>query len=180
LSERVAQLSIYCPRLSEYKKLFQESLRLQQAISDFYAVVVVFCSKALKVVQKKGENESPLIALYYIVSKHYDFILIGITQFSKLIWKPFKAEFKEIEESLSVAKDEIIAELQLATEQAAHSFRYLVTNEIEENRILRLKQVAEIQENKDFRLQQTLALLQTQARQIQKIIKEEGNSFSQM
>ena len=134
--------------------------------------MVVFCSKALKVVQKKGENP---ITLYYIVSKRYDVILIGITQFSKSIWKPFKAEFKEIEESLSAAKDEIIAELQLATEQAAHGFRYLVTSEIEENRTFRLKQVAEIQENKDFRSQQTLALLQTQARQIQKIVKEEGN-----
>ena len=117
------------------------------------------------------------IIIPYTVFNPRCFILTGTKRFSKSIWKPFKAEFKEIEESLSAAKDEIIAELQLATEQAAHGFRYLVTSEIEENRTFRLKQVAEIQENKDFRSQQTLALLQTQARQIQKIIKEEGNSL---
>lgn len=100
---------------------------------------------------------------------------IGIKRFSKLIWKSFKVEFKEIEESLIAAKDETMAEIQLASEQAAHSFRRLLTTEIEENRILRLDQVAEMQENKYFRSLQTQALLQTQARQIQKIVKEDGN-----
>ena len=90
------------------------------------------------------------------------------------MWKSFKGDFKEIEEGLSTAKDEIIKELQLASEQAAHSFRRLLTTEIEENRTLRLKQMAEIQENEYFRSEQTLVLRQTQARQIQKIVKEEG------
>ncbi|OCK72951.1 hypothetical protein K432DRAFT_430820, partial [Lepidopterella palustris CBS 459.81] len=150
LSERVAQLSSYCPRLSEYEKLFPLSERLQQALSSFYAVVVIFCSKALKVTQEKG-----------------------IKRFSKSIWKPFKVEFEEIEEGLSAAKDEVMEELQLASEQAAHGFRRLLTTEIEENRMLRLQQVDEMQENKYFRTQQTLALQHTQARQIQKILKEE-------
>jgi hypothetical protein len=82
-----------------------------------------------------------------------------------------------VEEGLSAAKDEITEELQLASEQAAHGFRRLLTTEIEENRTLRLKQMAEIQENEYFRSQQTLALRQTQARQVQKILKEEGNSL---
>ena len=68
-------------------------------------------------------------------------------------------------------------ELQLASEQAAHGFRRLLTTEIEENRTLRLSQMAEMQENKYFRSQQTLALQENQARQIQKILKEEGNSL---
>jgi len=66
-------------------------------------------------------------------------------------------------------------ELQLASEQAAYGFRRLLTTEVGENRIIRLKQVAEMQENKYFRSQQTLALQQTQARQIQKILNKEGN-----
>ncbi|PSN61265.1 hypothetical protein BS50DRAFT_157349 [Corynespora cassiicola Philippines] len=56
LSERVAQLSTYCPRLSEYEKLFPLSIRLQTALSNFYAIVVNFCSKALQTIQE-GENE---------------------------------------------------------------------------------------------------------------------------
>jgi hypothetical protein len=66
-------------------------------------------------------------------------------------------------------------EIQLASEQEAHSFRCLLTSEVEENIILRQMHVAEMQENENFRAQQTLALLQTQTRQVQKIIKEEGN-----
>ncbi|KAF2190029.1 hypothetical protein K469DRAFT_22338 [Zopfia rhizophila CBS 207.26] len=150
LSERIAQFSNYCPRLSEYEKLFPASPRLQQALSDFYAVVVVFCSKALMVVQEKG-----------------------VKRFSKSVWKSFKVEFNEIEESLSAAKDEVRGELQLASEQAAHGFRHLLTTEIEENRKLRPQQVAEMQENKYFRSQQTLAQQRTEAWQIQKILNKE-------
>ena len=54
LSKRFAQLSTYCPRLSAYEKLFKESTRLQTSLSDFYALVVKFCAKALEVIQKKG------------------------------------------------------------------------------------------------------------------------------
>lgn len=115
------------------------------------------------------------IIIPYVVSKPYCFTLTGIKRFSKSIWKSFKVGFGEIEESLSAAKDEVTEELRLASEQAAYGFRHLLITEIEENRILRLSQVAEMQENKYFRSQQTLVLQQTQARQIQKILKEEGN-----
>lgn len=54
LSERFAQLSTYCPRLSAYEKLFKESTRLQKSLSDFYAVIVKFCTKALEVIQDRG------------------------------------------------------------------------------------------------------------------------------
>jgi len=58
LSKLVAQLSNYCPRFSEYEKCFPTSVRLQQALSDFYSIVVKFCSKALGVVQEKGKVAS--------------------------------------------------------------------------------------------------------------------------
>ena len=58
LSQRFAQLSTYCPRLSAYEKLFKESIRLQSSLSDFYAVVVKFCTKALDVIQEKGAKST--------------------------------------------------------------------------------------------------------------------------
>ncbi|KAI9658885.1 MAG: hypothetical protein M1821_001845, partial [Bathelium mastoideum] len=149
LSRRVAQLSIYCPRLLEYEKLFPTSIRVQEALSDFYAIVVVFCSKALKVVQNKG-----------------------IRKFTKAAWKSFKLEFGEIEECLSAAKDEIKEELQLASEQARHDLNRLLITEIAENKAMRLQQVVDIQENKQFRSQQMRALEQSKERQIQKTINE--------
>ncbi|KAH0551473.1 hypothetical protein GP486_007313, partial [Trichoglossum hirsutum] len=150
LSERIAQLGNYCPRLSEYEKLFPASRRLRQALSDFYAVVVVFCSKALRVLQERG-----------------------IKRFFMSIWKSFGVEFKEIEENLSAARDEVKEELQLASEQNTQAYLLLATTEFEENRILRPEQVAEMQENKNFRSQQTLALQRAEARQIQRILREE-------
>jgi hypothetical protein len=111
------------------------------------------------------------------MSKSPYFVITGTNRFLKSMWKSFKIEFKDIEESLIAAKDEVNEELQLASEQATHCFRRLLTGEIEENRTLRLKQVAEMQKMEEFRSQQTLALYQTRARQVQKILKEEGNWF---
>ncbi|CAN9448759.1 unnamed protein product [Alternaria alternata] len=150
LSERVAQLSNYCPRFSEYEKLFSTSTRLQQALSDFYAVVVSFCSKALHVIKEKG-----------------------VKQFSKSVWKSFKVEFKEIEESISEAKNEVAEELALASEQEAHKFRGYLTVEVEKNNWFRVEQRAEIEASRDFRSQQRHALQRTEVRQIQKILKKQ-------
>jgi hypothetical protein len=172
LSQRINQLNTYCPRLSEYKRLFQTSTRLQEAISAFYAIVVKFCSKALGVVQEKGKSHN-LFSTSYKDSKAFTFI--GVKRYSKSAWKSFKVDFKDIEEGISEAKDEVTEELRLASEQEAHNFRRLLTREIEENKKLRMEQIAEMQENKDFRSQQTLELQRSGARQIQKILKETGN-----
>ncbi|PSN59122.1 hypothetical protein BS50DRAFT_626869, partial [Corynespora cassiicola Philippines] len=150
LSERVAQLSTYCPRLSEYEKLFPLSIRLQTVLSNFYAIVVNFCSKALRMIQEGG-----------------------LKRFSKSAWKPFKLDFKEIEESISGAKDEVSEELKLASEQEAQKFRGLLTAEVKENELFRVEQRTEIEASRDFRSRQMNALQRANDRQIQKIIKEE-------
>lgn len=95
-------------------------------------------------------------------------------RFSKSAWKAFKIDFEEVELRLSEAKDDIIEELQLASERAAHEFRGLLTEEVKENRLLREKHVLDIDENKKLRLQQTLALQATRDERVQKILKEEG------
>lgn len=106
---------------------------------------------------------------------HKTFTFTGIRRYSKSAWKSFKVDFKDIEEGISEAKDEVTEELRLASEKESHGFRRLLTAEIEENRKFRMEQIAEIQVNKDFRSQQALELKRTGARQIQKIIKETGN-----
>ena len=42
------------PRLAEYRILFADSLRVQKAIYDFYAVVVCFCKHVLLSDRKQG------------------------------------------------------------------------------------------------------------------------------
>ncbi|KAN0066982.1 ankyrin [Elaphomyces granulatus] len=129
-------ITVYCPRLSEYEKLFGGSERLQGALSDFYATIVTFCSKALLVVQEKG-----------------------IKRFTKSLWKTFKADFGEIEERISAAREEVSEEIKLASEQAEHEFRQL--------------QMIENQENRRFRAQQISVLAETRDRRVQKIVMEE-------
>jgi hypothetical protein len=104
--------------------------------------------------------------------------LAGIKQYSKSTWKTFKVEFKEIEESIIDAKDEVAEELQLPSEQEAAIFRSLLIAEADESRAFRVTQVAEIKENQAYRSQQALALQRSDARLIQKISAKEGNSVN--
>jgi hypothetical protein len=68
-----------------------------------------------------------------------------------------------LEEDLSIARDEVDEELQLASEQEACRHRTL--------------HVVEIQENKRHRIQQSMALGQTKSMMVQKLEKEDGNEY---
>jgi hypothetical protein len=104
-------------------------------------------------------------------------ITLGVKRFANSLWNPFKVDFAELEENLSAAREEIKEEIQLASEQAAHKFRQLQMIETRENRVYRLQQFAEAEENRSFRSQQILAVAEARARQIQKLVKEEGNAL---
>ena len=54
LSERFAQLSAYCPRYTAYERLFKQSQRVRDSLENFYAIIVKFCTKALRVIQERG------------------------------------------------------------------------------------------------------------------------------
>jgi len=54
LSEYMEKISNYCPRLEQYKEIFNEFPRFRDAVDDFYAIVIGFCTEALKIVQGKG------------------------------------------------------------------------------------------------------------------------------
>ena len=54
LSGCLEKLGKYCPRLKEYEKLFRESARVREALSDFYSIVVEFCTKVVRRLQEKG------------------------------------------------------------------------------------------------------------------------------
>jgi hypothetical protein len=91
------------------------------------------------------------------------------------LWKTFKADFGELEERISAAREEVSQEIKLASEQAAHEFRQLQMIETRENQVFRLLQSAEVEENRRFRSRQTSALAETQDRRVQKFVREEGN-----
>lgn len=81
LLRRFEQLGTYCPRLREYEKLFGGSTRVREALSNFYACVVEFCTKALGVIQEKA-----------------------VKRLAKSLVKPFKDDFGPLEAKLAAAK----------------------------------------------------------------------------
>ena len=88
--------------------IFSNSSRVQQAYSKFYAIVVRFCSKTLKVYKENGKHS--------IIRNHLVAILsalkpIGTKRAFKSFRKPFEIEFKEIKSCLNIAKNDIEEEL---------------------------------------------------------------------
>jgi hypothetical protein len=125
-------------------------------------------------VQEKGKcgNAKPFLKAFTCSRT-----TLGSKRFTISVWKPFKLDFAELEESLSAAREEIKEEIQLASEQAAHDFRQLQMIEIRENQAYRLQKSAQVEENRYFRSKQIMAVAEGQARRIQKLVKEEGNSL---
>jgi hypothetical protein len=103
------------------------------------------------------------------------FLFLGTKRFAMSLWKTFKADFGELEERISAAREEVSEEIKLASEHAAHEFRQLQMIETRENQVFRLLQSAEVKENRRFRSRQTSALAETQDQRVQKFVKEEGN-----
>ena len=54
LSEYMEVVNSYCPRLQLYKDIFNDFQRFRDAVDDFYAIVIEFCTEALKIMQGRG------------------------------------------------------------------------------------------------------------------------------
>ena len=170
LSKRFAQLSTYCPRLGAYEQLFQGSTRLQSALSDFYAIIVKFCSQALRVLAEYGNS----LPFRNIPRQCTNVRTLGAKRFAKSFWKGFKGDFGQLEENLSAAKVEVDQEIRLAAEQKLHEIYQQQQIDSRDAQFDRTQRLIEVRENRDFRSQQTLALVHTKELQVQKAVKEEG------
>ena len=123
-------------------------------------------------VQEKGKHGN--LEYQNSDSSKYFFCILGIKRFAKSLWKTFKADFGDLEERISAAKEEVSEEIKLASEQAEYESRELQMIETRENQVFRLLQSAEAEENRRFRSQQMSVLAETRDRRVQKIIMEEG------
>ena len=62
LSGCLEKLDKYCPRLKEYGELFEEFARVRGALSNFYSIVVDFCTKVVRRLQEKGALHNKLMS----------------------------------------------------------------------------------------------------------------------
>lgn len=102
----------------------------------------------------------------------------GVKRLVKSFGKPFKDDFQLLEENLSVAKEEVDREIDLASDQKLDQIYKRQQVEIEKSQLQRLQYLSEAEENKNFRSQQTIALAESKELRIQKNIKEEGKFVS--
>jgi hypothetical protein len=163
LSRRFEQLGKECPRFDEYQKIFNGSVRVREALSEFYATVIGFCTKALPGIQEKGINNA---------YNAWDSTLsssIGVKRFVKSLIKPYSVDFGPLEVRLTAAKEEVDAEIRLASEQSAQSSLALLQSHRSDFRV-------ESQRNSTFRSRQLVVMDEIKERQIQRIIKREGIS----
>jgi hypothetical protein len=114
---------------------------------------------------------------------------IGIKRLAKSLIKPYSVDFGPLELRLTAAREEVKAEIRLASEQRAQSSRALQQIEfkanerhrsdfgveIQENRVGRWLQRTEAMANSVFRSQQHAMTSEIKNRQVQRSVKEDGN-----
>ena len=206
LSGCLERLGRYCPRLEEYGKLFEESARVRKALSDFYSIVVEFCTKVVRRLQKKGMLRNKITSpgnVQYAALK--PIVHTGLNRFLNSM-KPYDADLKPLEGKLEFARQEVHEEIVLASEQSAGSGRELQLIHYNaqlnhhnvqlnhhnvqlihhnENKQRISDCVAEVKkegflqraEARLFRAQQTEALAEIRMLEIERIAREEGSEY---
>ncbi|KAK6343723.1 hypothetical protein TWF730_011312 [Orbilia blumenaviensis] len=55
ISDMILKLQHHCPIMERISKLFQNSEKLQDAILEFYGIIIEFCTKAFSFLRQPGE-----------------------------------------------------------------------------------------------------------------------------
>ena len=85
-----------CPRFREYQRIFSHSQKLQEALSEFYATLIDFCTQAVTAINRSG---------WFNVAKSF--------------WVPFEKEFKQYTTTLEFRQKDVDEEIKLAFYKAA-------------------------------------------------------------
>ena len=91
--------------LRRYPKMYPDNERLKYEMVQVYQIIFEFCSKARNVFLKGGEGDKKYIC---------KLTPVGLRTISKLVWKPFKRQFGDLQVQLYGAMDVIKQEVTLA------------------------------------------------------------------
>ena len=97
-------------------------------------------------------------------------------RFVKSLWKDFKGDFRQLEENISAAKEEVDEEIKLASEQKMQLIHEQLQVDSKQAQSQYSQQLTEIKESRLFRSQQKVALAKNEELRIQKIINQESGS----
>ena len=126
LLERIGKLA---PIIDRFKKVFDRSDDLKQAVAEFWAIVISILHKAFGFLRKKGE----IHCCSYIIIPGLNHVQ-SVAEFRKLLWlgygrffsaiiSPFNAQFQDLEDSLRSQKQYIMDLVKVTSEEANHAMR---------------------------------------------------------
>lgn len=121
LAAMFRSLGIVTPILREFQEIFSESSELRESLLEFHAIVVEFCTEALRFLKKRCRYPFAVLTFPAI-----NFFSKAIQQFSELLWRnPF--DFQQFETQLLEQKQTIILRQTLASEKAAYKARLQIS-----------------------------------------------------
>lgn len=118
------QIGYNISRLKRYPQLYPITV-LEQAMAHVYRHIFLFCEKARAAFgegkRKKEKSKIPVyiyVACILMCSPVFNFT--GVRVAMKLIWKSFKVQFEETQQSIAMYVDVIEKEVSIAEKEATH------------------------------------------------------------
>ncbi|KAI4086273.1 MAG: hypothetical protein LQ344_007691 [Seirophora lacunosa] len=111
ISSMLQQIGLHLNSLRRFPRLYPHNERLETAMVDVYRVIFRFCTDARTVFKKVSDKK--------VCQKG----MIGLRSMVKLVWKPFKAQFKDLQDELSTSMDKVSTEVEIAEKEEAHAER---------------------------------------------------------
>ncbi|KAL9606529.1 MAG: hypothetical protein Q9179_000315 [Wetmoreana sp. 5 TL-2023] len=111
ISAMLHQIGLHLNSLRRFPRLYPHNQRLESSMVDVYRVIFKFCTDARNVFKKVNDKK--------ICQKG----MVSLRSMSKLIWKPFKAQFGDYESELSSCMARVSTEVEIAEKEETHAER---------------------------------------------------------
>ncbi|KAL9010697.1 MAG: hypothetical protein Q9173_004396 [Seirophora scorigena] len=111
ISSMLQQIGLHLNSLRRFPRLYPHNERLETAMVEVYRIIFRFCTDARNVFKKVSDKK--------VCQKG----MIGLRSMVKLVWKPFKAQFKDLQNELSTSMEKVSTEVEIAEKEEAHAER---------------------------------------------------------
>ena len=128
ITSMLQQIGLNLNSLRRFPRLYPHNQRLEAAMVDVYRLIFRFCSEARNVFYKANDKKSCKkgnlkTSTTSRNSLTMETAMVGLQSMIKLVWKPFKVQFGDMQEELSTCMDRVSAEVELAEKEEAHKER---------------------------------------------------------
>lgn len=148
----IMAISKFCPTYQQFGQLYPGCVGLQNALCEYYAIVVRLCVKIIEIERRTA-----------------------ISQIVSSVFSPFESEFKAFIDELQQAAEAVKLQVTLASKQAAHETAKLVKLESKENETHRRMAVrfrSDVRKEHDEARQWRLRKVEREAARMKSSIRE--------